>query len=80
MCIRDRGNITATINMNFYTDAVTTQGQLEAPIKPDVNDINAPSAKEIAPFVRPKDVTWDPEDQAKFDQFLFMDPELHFWT
>ena len=24
---------TATINMNFYTDAVTTQGQLEAPME-----------------------------------------------
>ena len=25
--------MTATLNFNFYTDAVTTQGQLEAPIE-----------------------------------------------
>jgi hypothetical protein len=50
---------------------------MNAPIKPNVNDLNVPDKKDIAPFEKPKDVTWEPEDQAKFASFDFMDVELH---
>lgn len=41
-------------------------GEMEAEIKPNPNDINAPSKSEIAKFVDPKDVEWTAEDQADF--------------
>ena len=51
---------------------------MDATIKPNPNDINAPSKNDIAPFVKPKDVTWDDADQAKFDSgWDFFDPKLH---
>ena len=49
-------------------------GKVDAPIKPNVNDINAPSAKDIAAFVPPKDVTWEAADQAKFADFGYGRP------
>ena len=51
-------------------------GTLAAPIQPNVNDINAPSAKEIAAFVKPKDVEWTGEDQAKFAEWDSIDTEV----
>ena len=51
-------------------------GQIDAPIKPNVNDINAPSAKDIAAFVPPKDVAWESDDQARFAGWDYMDVEL----
>ena len=51
-------------------------GEMEAPIKPNVNDINAPSASEIEAFKPPKDVQWTPEDQARFDNWDFIDTKL----
>ena len=59
----------------FDWDALE-DGRMPAPIQPNINDINAPSKKDIAPFVKPKDVTWDAADQAHFDRWEFMDPEL----
>ena len=51
-------------------------GGMEADIKPNPNDINAPSKNEIPPFVKPKDVEWTSEDQAKFSDWNYMDKEL----
>ena len=48
-------------------------GEMEAPIVPNVNDINAPSAKDIEAFKPPKDVPWTDDDQKKFDSWDFMD-------
>ena len=43
---------TATINMNFYTDAVTTQGQLEAPIeKRSGKSYGPPAGKVLVYFI-----------------------------
>ena len=52
-------------------------GKMDSPIKPNVNDINAPSANDIAAFVPPKDVKWESEDREKFNEWEFMDTELH---
>jgi len=51
-------------------------GTMEAPIKPDPNDINAPSADEIGGFKDPADVTFEASDQEKFKNWPFMNPGL----
>jgi len=52
------------------------QGKLEAPFKPNVNDINAPSASDIAAFKAPKDVTWDAEEVELFKNWDFFNEEM----
>ena len=49
---------------------------MEAEIKPNPNDINAPSKNDIAGFKPSKEVTWDPEDQSRFDTWDFFDKNL----
>jgi len=61
----------------FDWDALIA-GTLEPQIKPNVNDINAPGKNEIAAFKKPKDVEWTEEDQAKFKEWDYMDPELWY--
>ena len=51
-------------------------GEMDAPIKPNVNDINAPSKGDIDAFKPPKDVTWEADDQAKFASWDYMDKEI----
>ena len=51
-------------------------GRMEAPIKPNVNDINAPSKSEIEAMKPPKGITWDPEDQAHFHSWEHQNRDL----
>jgi len=51
-------------------------GELEAEIKPNPNDINAPSKKDIEGFRPSKEVTWDPDDQDKFKEWDYFDKEI----
>jgi len=51
-------------------------GYMEAPIKPNVNDINAPSKADIGKFDRVKDVEWTDDDEKQFDTWQYMDKEL----
>jgi serine/threonine protein kinase len=60
----------------FDWDALEA-GKMPAPIQPNINDINAPSKKDIAPFVMPEDITWEAEDEAKFHDWEFMNPAKH---
>jgi len=48
-------------------------GAMEVPIKPNPNDINAPSKKDIDEFKPPKDVSWDPDDEKMFDKWTMVD-------
>jgi len=52
------------------------EGELEAEIKPNPNDINAPSKKDIEGFKPSKEVTWEPDDQARFSDWNFFDKEI----
>jgi len=47
------------------------QGKFDAPFKPNVNDINAPSKDDIDAFKDPKDVTWGPEETEMFKSWEF---------
>ena len=38
---------------------------MEAVYKPNPNDINAPSKKDIEAFKAPKDVKWEAEDEVR---------------
>jgi len=53
-------------------------GTMDAEVKPNVNDINAPSKSEIDGFKKPKDVQWTDEDQAAFKEWDYMDVELWY--
>jgi serine/threonine protein kinase len=53
-------------------------GDMEALVKPNVNDINAPSKSEIAAFTKPKDVDWTAEDQQAFKDWPYFDKDLWF--
>jgi len=53
-------------------------GDMEAEVKPNPNDINAPSKGDIASFAKPKDVDWTEEDQAAFSSWEFFDKELWY--
>lgn len=59
---------------NWYS---LIEGEFDAEIKPNPNDINAPSKKDIEGFKASKAVTWDPEDQAKFANWEHFD--LNLW-
>jgi len=59
-----------------YDWASLEQGKMEAPFAPNVNDINAPDAKEIAGFVAPKDVTWDDAEKQLFSSWDFFNPVM----
>ena len=77
-----RGRGLAELKEHIYFEgfdwAALEAGALEAPIKPNVNDINAPSKNEIAPFVKPKDVTWEASDEALFTNWDYAcDSERH---
>jgi serine/threonine kinase 32 len=50
-------------------------GTYDPEIKPNPNDINAPSKNEIEAFKKPKDVDWTSEDQAKFADWEFMNKD-----
>jgi hypothetical protein len=52
-------------------------GAMDAPILPNVNDINAPSKKEIDGFVQPDDVVWEADDQAKLGSWDYVAADLH---
>ena len=49
---------------------------MDSPIKPNVNDINAPSSKDISDFKPPKDITWEDADQERFKNWNMMDVEI----
>lgn len=53
-------------------------GDMEAEVKPNVNDINAPSKNDISDFKKPKDVEWGPDDQKAFEQWTFFDKDLWY--
>jgi len=53
-------------------------GDMEPDVKPNVNDINAPSKSEIDKFIKPKDVEWTAEDQKAFDSWSYFDKELWY--
>jgi len=58
----------------FYSGfdwAALEQGKYDAPFKPNVNDINAPSSSEIDAFKAPKDVVWGDEEKEKFKTWEF---------
>ena len=56
--------------------AALEQGRFDAPFKPNVNDINAPSASEIDAFKAPKDVTWDAAEVEMFKDWEFFNQKL----
>ena len=58
--------------------AALMEGELDAEIKPNPNDINAPSKKDIEGFKASKAVTWDPDDQAKFASWDFFEKDLFY--
>jgi len=47
------------------------QGTMEAPLLPSLNEINAPSAKDIEEFKPPQGLTWDAEEVALFEHWSF---------
>jgi len=51
-------------------------GAMTPPIKPNPNDINAPSKKDIEEFKPPKDVSWDADDEAKFSDWTMVDGKV----
>lgn len=51
-------------------------GEIDAEIKPNPNDINAPSRSEVEAFKKPKDVEWTAEDEKAFDDWNFFNAEL----
>jgi len=51
-------------------------GEMEAEIKPNPNDINAPSKSEISAFKDPKDVDWTDDDQAAFNDWDYYGPNM----
>ena len=51
-------------------------GLVDAEIKPNPNDINAPSRSEVDAFKKPKDVDWTAEDEKAFDNWNFMNAGL----
>ena len=53
-------------------------GEMDAEIKPNPNDINAPSKKDIEGFKPTKEVAWDPEDQDKFKDWNFFDKQIWY--
>jgi len=53
-------------------------GSLEPPIVPNVNDINAPSKKDVGEFKAPKDVTWGPEDEKPFEAWTTMNKDCFY--
>jgi len=58
----------------FYSGfdwAALEQGKYDAPFKPNVNDINAPSSSDIDAFKPPKDVVWGDEEKAQFATWDF---------
>ena len=56
--------------------AALEAGNMEAEVKPNVNDINAPSKSDIDGFKKPKGVDWTDEDQAAFKEWDYMDEQL----
>jgi len=58
--------------------AALEAGEMEAIYKPNPNDINAPSKKDIEAFKAPKDVSWEAEDEEKFKKWSYMNKELWF--
>ena len=65
-CSTGLGELKAHPYFAGFNWSLLEMGEMDAAIKPNVNDINAPSAKEIDAFKPPKDVEWTPDDQAKF--------------
>ena len=63
---------------NGFDWARLAGGGMEAMVKPNVNDINAPSKNEIAAFKKPKDVEWTSDDQSAFASWDYMDQELWY--
>lgn len=51
--------------------AALEQGKFEAPFKPNVNDINAPSSSDIDAFKAPKDVVWGDAEKEQFKSWDF---------
>jgi len=51
-------------------------GELDAEIKPNPNDINAPSKSEIDNFKDPKGVEWTDADQAYFSTWDYYNPAI----
>ena len=56
--------------------AALEAGTLKAPIEPNVNDINAPSAKDIKGFTDPPGVTWGAADQQRTAGWNYFSPLL----
>ena len=56
--------------------AALEAGKMGAEVKPNVNDINAPSKSEIDGFKKPKDVEWTDTDQAQFAGWDYTDDQL----
>jgi len=52
------------------------QGRMEAPVLPSLNEINAPSAKEIEEFKVPEGVEWGPEDVKLFEKWNYASRKL----
>ena len=50
----------------------------DAEIKPNPNDINAPSKNDIEGFKASKAVTWDPEDEARFADWSHFDKQIWY--
>jgi len=57
---------------------VLAAGKMEAPFKPNVNDINAPSASEIDAFKAPKDVVWGDAEKEQFKNWDFFNETMFF--
>lgn len=47
------------------------QGKFDAPFKPNVNDINAPSSSDIDAFKAPKDIVWGDDEKKQFETWEF---------
>jgi len=62
--------------MKDFAWAQLIEGQMDAELKPNPNDINAPSKKDIEGFKPSKEVTWDPEDQDRFKEWDTFDKTI----
>lgn len=56
--------------------AALEAGTIDAEVKPNVNDINAPSKSDIDAFKKPKGAEWSDEDQSAFKDWDYTDADL----
>jgi len=58
--------------------AALKAGQFQSPYVPNPNDINAPSKKEIPPFLDPEGVVWEDAEKSQFtkDSWDYINPKM----